>query len=502
MLTAACLLLLFTCSLAQNDSTDRPNTCLQTNICNYQLDDLNMPYPNIDISDLKSYAKNTPVDYPGDVSYKNENNGRCTNSLPNNVSKYCYDNTDALVYTAYYPKPKTTSNPNGYAYAQCPLPAVVFVHGGGFSDCVNEEADPIICTYFAQKGFVAFNVSYRTGVKLVPNSFAGDYVSVQQQLAVYRAGQDIRGFLRSIIKAQFLRSTLPSAQRTPYQINTDFIFLAGNSAGAITILNVAYYDTQQMVDDINPYTGTNSISDALGPIDADFYYGEPNVSNYDYRGKIAGVLGEWGSVSLPPAYTNNTAKNFFANTHVPPAILFYGKNDHTVEPGIEPVKFAAPTSTDQQLQPYYSENTCLLKPSFKTNNDQNTVDAKTFGSQAFFDYVLQPLNIPSEIYSDCQMAHGLDCDPSSPKCTTPFQSDFGTCYKTPDEVTRYIAGRAAVFFQNIISNNAQTRQNLSTVHKVFIDCRNDYNACNSSNNDNGCTTNRQCQSYEIQCPQP
>jgi hypothetical protein len=86
------------------------------------------------------------------------------------------------------------------------------------------------------------------------------------------------------------------------------------------------------------------------------------------------------------------------------------------------------------------------------------------------------------------MHHGLDNDCDT--CT--FQSDFGTGDTTQADVTRYIVGRASVFFQNIIGGYAQLRQDTTTTHKVFVECPNYRIKCNLSNNDPGCHANDNC----------
>ena len=87
------------------------------------------------------------------------------------------------------------------------------------------------------------------------------------------------------------------------------------------------------------------------------------------------------------------------------------------------------------------------------------------------------------------MKHGLD-KPDGPT----FKSDFGTGYDEAYEVSNYIAARAAVFFQSIIKQTAQTRQDATspTTHKKFIDCLNYHHECDLGNADNNCTPSLPC----------
>ncbi|MBS1747079.1 MAG: alpha/beta hydrolase [Bacteroidetes bacterium] len=454
--------------------------CLQNNFCNLSLcDGCALPFSDVEQDADISYGKYQTADnqYPGDVMYADENDGTCMPGINNcDIS----DN-NILHYDVYYPA--------DYSYYNyCPLPVVVFVHGGGFSECYPIGNNSNTCIEFAKRGFVCINVSYRIGRRLSPNIQTYPYLTIQQQLAIYRASQDVRGAVRSIIQRQRDQFALPVNQRKPYQIDTNYIFLAGSSAGSNTVLSVAYYPTQAMMDAINNYAGNYSISQALGPIDADYYYGSPDIH---YISKIKGVLDQWGSVSLPYSYNgtvidSTNAKDFF--TQRIPVICFHGQLDNVINIYQQAINFApVDNSTNGYGSTFNKETTCLITPSFKTNGSLTPgPDITTYGSISFFYNILQPLNIPSEIYIDCQAHHGLDADGPN------YQSDYGTGYHTASATTTYIVSRAAIFFQNIIGNNAQARQDQLSTHKVFVECLNSRTKCNLSNNDAGCDKNDNC----------
>ena len=84
------------------------------------------------------------------------------------------------------------------------------------------------------------------------------------------------------------------------------------------MLNVAYYTRQAMLDSINPYSGTVSIKAALGPIDADYYLADTTV---EYHSKIKGVLAQWGSLTLPPKYSDSTTAKKFFDQRIPDYLL-------------------------------------------------------------------------------------------------------------------------------------------------------------------------------------
>jgi len=168
-----------------------------------------------------------------------------------------------LVYDVYYPDYNN--------YITCPLPFIVFAHGGGFAECAGIEADgfDVIAKEFAKRGFVCFLVNYRSGVSLDPLPLTN--TSVQQMEAIYKAGQDMRGAIRSIIKRQLNETTGDNWQDT-FRIDLENMFLGGNSAGSVAMLNAAYYPTQAKINAVFPVTtGSVSFQDALGSINHDAY---------------------------------------------------------------------------------------------------------------------------------------------------------------------------------------------------------------------------------------
>lgn len=156
------------------------------------------------------------------------------------TSDDCNQDISSLVYDVYYPE-KSISE-----YEACPLPAVILFHAGGFSECSNfgQPGISTICEELAKKGYVAFCVEYRRGRLKQGNK----YTSVQQQLAVYRACQDARGAIRSIIKRQD-NETTGDNWGDPYRINTSKIFVGGMSAGGVAAMSAAWY-TDAMVSTI------------------------------------------------------------------------------------------------------------------------------------------------------------------------------------------------------------------------------------------------------------
>ena len=340
-----------------------------------------------------------------------------------------------------------------------------------------------IYTILASLLFTASVINAQT-TNCLQNNFCSYDLSDSVQAPFSSVGTE-----RTIILRQRQERSKSNTQKKAYQIDTNYLFLAGNSAGSITVLNVAFDSAQALLNAINPNQGTATISQALGPIDADYYVGGTDVL---YHSLIKGVLAQWGSLALPNGYTAATAKNFF--DYKVPVILFHGKQDPIVPIGHLNINFApvdnGPGSQTNYGNTYNLETSCLATTSFKAAGETKikNPDVFTYGSDSIFYNILQPLNIPSELHVDLQMRHGLDTDGPA------FKSDFGigttlgtnTDYSTAAAVSLYIISRACIFFQNIIGGNAQARQNSSTTHKVFIECENNRVKCDLLNNDPGC----------------
>ncbi len=215
----------------------------------------------------------------------NECNGNSTSCT--SMGSDCY-------YYVYYPL--------GIDFSTCKLPTIVLFHGGGFSDC-KADGDAgagntnFVAKEFAKRGYVAFVVEYRTGRYLVPG---GTYLSAQQSLASYRAFQDARGAMRTIILHQREHNTVWTDE--PYQIDTTKMFIGGNSAGNIIAIHTAYYTASEIAQVFPTPSGQPTVQQVLGSIDADYYYGDSTI---DLTTRIRGVLDMWGQASFPISKRNN-----------------------------------------------------------------------------------------------------------------------------------------------------------------------------------------------------
>lgn len=377
------------------------------------------------------------------------------------INTYCRADTSVLFYNVYYPK--------NHNYDSCALPAIIMFHGGGFSDCkpIDTAIDiRYICNELARRGFVVFNINYRTGSMY--DFVEPAYTSAQQVLAFYRAVQDGRGAVRSIIK----RSRQEHIFHDAYKIDTSNIFLAGASAGSAIALNIAYCQSQAMIDSVSP-----GVKNVLGSINQDFYYGDTTIQ---YQKKIKGVMNMWGNMFIPLSAYPDPTKFFSKNINNPPVISFHGLLDSIAPYGITPIKFS-PNNILHSI--YNSETHCLVSGSrFRLYPKNNGPDMYSSGSQNIYSFLRQK-NISAELYLDCQMGHGPDNTPDS----SLFESDFGTGFTNADAVNLYMVQRTAVFFQAVVNEIAK---NLITTK--FTECENKRFGCDTKNNNNGCSNKDTC----------
>ncbi len=424
----------------------------------------------------------TNSDYK-DVSYPPSTQPNCGGSGGAPVCITSFTNT--LVYYVYWPKHNYDPNNGG-----CTLPAMILVHAGSFSDCsgINPGKEiKLLAREFAKRGFVTFVVEYRRGNLPHPDFFDNiRYISAQQMLAAYRAGQDVKGFVRSIIFRQNNHSTYAD----PYQIDINKLFIGGASAGGSVAINVAYYqDQEDQIDPISPriVTGQQLVSDGdiLGDVDQLYY--DCNTCQQNIYPKILGVMSMWGAGYLPPANATNipTASSYFdGNTSIPAFIGFHGLNDITAYPYFHNAYFPDDELTHVEEEDYdfyvnYARGSnCLLNSSttYIQNNPDDVYDLVQGGSQMIYE-ILRYNCIPAELYIDSDMEHGLDTDGIE------FDSDFGTNLGNSVLVYTYMVQRSATFFQAVMNGYGNELGD-----SKFVDCENERVQCNRPYNSE-CGTN-------------
>jgi pimeloyl-ACP methyl ester carboxylesterase len=180
-------------------------------------------------------------------------------------------------------------------------PLILLIHGGAF--VVGDKRDSLqirLATYFAQCGYVVASVNYRMGYPFVPGVYA------QLERCMYRAVQDIRASLRYL-----------ADHKETYRINTDMVFVGGNSAGGFLSLFTAF------MQDEEKWGSTRGLlfglRKDLGCLDC-----STNKSKGKYR--IAGVVNLWGGI---------TDLEMITQAEKIPVLMVHGTTDRIVPFGYD-----------------------------------------------------------------------------------------------------------------------------------------------------------------------
>lgn len=408
-----------------------------------------------------SYANSEmPVTF-SDASYKRDDD-----HFPCITFNDCSKRPSSLIYDVWYPR---------HNYIDQKLPAIILFHGGSFEECntYDQEIMTNLCKEFAKRGFVAFNVEYRRGK--VADSRQPNFKSAQEVLAGYRSLQDCRGAIRSIIKRQRLHdSDFPD---DPYQIDTTKIFVGGVSAGAFMAITSVWFSNNMIVEALGGKNLDVTVEDALGPVDIDYYFGEPDIN---IRAAVKGIVSLWGSVPIPYSFLNNQAAFFEQQKTVKltPVIAFHGALDSVLPFYMNRTQLAYYSPPNDSGPHFNSESTCLINGPFvlPVSGKPDFIGASSLNLYTIAKKLKK--SMPFELYVDCQMGHGLDLIDGPT-----FQSDFGTGLDSAKHVTRYIVARSAIFLQAVM-NNASAED--IGPPSIFTECVNTRIKCNKPDDPNRC----------------
>lgn len=177
------------------------------------------------------------------------------------------------------------------------FPFILFVHGGGFTAGDKLSASEAL-TKFAEAGYVGASIDYRLDSSIDAN--ITDPCAVDSSLtqkAVYMSVQDAKAAMRYLV-----------ANAGKYNIDISRIFMDGNSAGAITVLN-SYYLTQSDFNKIIP-----GVENELGGVDN-------SDNNYTNTFNIIGMAANSGCLPNP---------NYITSSNVVPTIFFNGGQDSVI----------------------------------------------------------------------------------------------------------------------------------------------------------------------------
>lgn len=193
-------------------------------------------------------AETTPVRYRDSV-FANVD----TSSLVNVFYRYVqnYSGYDSLKLDVFLPVGDTVLK----------RAALIFTHGGGFAVGPYTRKSPPLryfCEQLAKKGYVVIAPTYRLGTNWPPLGSPGTLSAERYYETIYRAVQDIRACVRFV-----------KAASSVGKIDTNKIFIGGESAGAITAINTAYLEGSEI---------PLFCSERWGPLDGNQHYDYPSYS--------------------------------------------------------------------------------------------------------------------------------------------------------------------------------------------------------------------------------
>lgn len=178
-----------------------------------------------------SCTKNTTVRRVGGNNGGSNSDAQVIKDVKYGSNKDMNGNTINLALDVYIPNGATASQK---------FPFILFVHGGGFT-AGDKSSAATAMQKFTEAGYVAASIDYRVDSSIDVATADPCIIDTSiTQKAVYMSVQDVRAAMRFIV-----------ANATKYNIDTSRIFIDGNSAGAITILN-SYYLTQTDFNKIIP----------------------------------------------------------------------------------------------------------------------------------------------------------------------------------------------------------------------------------------------------------
>lgn len=195
-------------------------------------------------------------------------------------------------------------------------PLMLWAFGGAFIIGSKEAGDmQTMCERFARRGFVTASINYRLGMNLTnPNS---------AERAVFRCTQDLSAAVRYF--KEFAQQ---------YRIDTNQIFVGGNSAGSIGAVHLAY------VDDVDRPASTYG-QGGLVPW-PDLGCKDCTGNNYPHSSNVRAVINCWGAIGDTSWIKPNNLK---------PIISIHGDADNIVPYGV-----GAPFSADLVMPTTYGSS--------------------------------------------------------------------------------------------------------------------------------------------------
>ena len=189
-----------------------------------------------------------------------------------------------------------------------PLPAVVIIHGGGFTGG-SKTADAFVnlSMDFASRGFVAFSIDYRVSGDM--GTLPPDYPSPtepvsekeeSQSNALYPACRDAKAAVRWV-----------RANAEEYNINTEHLTAIGGAAGSYLALALGTIDEDDCKTEVSEEDGPTLASTHL-----------------EQRSDVATVIDHWGGTAIHQMLELMDGQSRFDATDAPLSIV-HGTADAT-----------------------------------------------------------------------------------------------------------------------------------------------------------------------------
>ena len=266
-------------------------------------------------------------------------------------------------------------------------PFVMLMHGGAFQ-AGSRIALRRHCEEFAQRGYVAATVQYRLGFD------ASD--PLNQVAATYRAHQDVHAAMRFVTQFGDMLN-----------INTEAMFVGGQSAGAISAMNLVYIDQEEW------NTAFPNLESELGPI-------ATSGNNLTNTFSLRGVFNNWGS----------NRGNTMQVEELVPTISFHGAMDNIVLIGMSPLGAYGSQSIHDLLvaNDVCSELTVDPQGGHGIYQDAAGIEFRVARASCFFKSVLcedcATFSTEEQVFADCAISTedndgdgffaDVDCDDNDP----------------------------------------------------------------------------------------
>lgn len=234
---------------------------------------------------------------------------------------------DSVVYSVYGQQ-MNIYQPAGDTASRRPI--IVLAHGGSFylGDRYSDNTITQLCADFAHKGYVTVSIDYR--LTNPGNFFSADSAAKE----VFEAMSDGKAAVRYFYK--------DAATTNTYKIDTNNVFIGGNSAGAVLFMQYAYLND----------TSKFSVNPDFAPIMASLGGLDGNSGNPGYSSNFKAVINLAGGLNQPQWISYCSA----------PVVSAQGDSDHVVpyicaEPNVAGFNVTLQLCGLGSLQPYITGNT-------------------------------------------------------------------------------------------------------------------------------------------------